>query len=208
MTNLSTQKRIESIITSLSQGILFELTDDSRAQQTVKGLSEGYQFIIDSDLEKYDMGEREFFQLAGLVNQQPVHLSPEGLPYRQNSAQITSMPHPPHPSVIPSLMNQVFYLTSDESPKSGIEKAAICQGGVFAIQPLDDGNKRVGRVMADRVMIRNGLNIPGYESREEYIGCLEGVYRNIKDRIRHTDDISDSSLYEPLIDKIARAQHE
>lgn len=202
------ERYVTQVLNSLQEGIIFEVGEEiDMGTRVSKGLIQAYQYIFNQGIT-IDMGEKEALMINTLVNQGRIPTLPPYFDfrsiYRSSNPRVTGMSNPPNYPMVPGLMNQLFYLASDESHLSPIEKAALCQGGVFGIQPFDDGNKRTGRVMSDKVLVRAGLNIPQFESREEYIVVLGDVFERIRGKTtkQENPDISDMRLYEPLIEKI------
>lgn len=196
------------VLNSIPEIFLFEVPKNYHEAQIVKGICQGYDFILGKLGE--DITDGDLLYLNRVIQGGfSVYNSSNPNPYRSTQAKIINFKNdPPHPMYVSKLMNRVLYLLSNQSDLSALEKAALAQGGIQYIQPFEDGNKRVGRLLSDKVLFENNLKTPIYNQRDNYIELLHKVYTGISPLVKDTNfnEIYDKNVYEPLINYLKKFQ--
>ncbi len=103
-------------------------------------------------------------------------LHPEAGQWRKGTVSLTKSRHrPPHPQQVPGLMAEwLAWLRSDAAQYHPILRAAIAHHQFVAIHPFMDANGRVGRLILNLLLMRDGF-APALllrEQRLQYIRAL------------------------------------
>jgi Fic family protein len=77
--------------------------------------------------------------------------------------------------LVPQMMEQLIQWYSDHKEKHPVEIAAFCHHRFVAIHPFPDGNGRVGRLVMNYILMKNGFPpaIVRNENRQDYYLALE-----------------------------------
>ncbi len=83
---------------------------------------------------------------------------------------------PPRPAVIPSLMNKLITFASTSKEQFIPIKACLCHYSFEKIHPFLDGNGRVGRIILQAVLAKDGYGMRGLLTLEEYLDAHRSDY--------------------------------
>jgi Fic family protein len=88
---------------------------------------------------------------------------------------------PPEWSDVPTLMKDLIKWINEENLLPIPIKAAIVAYQLLTIHPFEDGNGRTSRALSTFILTKEGYDLRGFNSMEEYyVSDLDGYYKNIQ----------------------------
>jgi len=142
----------------------------SRAREGIKNLREAWKYLR---VLKDPFNDGTLKTLATII-EPDFNMTPN---FRQDRVSLNMQEYtPPNPLRVPELISQAFFdLKNNECHP--VEKAAKAHLYIAGIQPFNNGNKRLARLMQDKILLDANLppaTIPSGE-REAYIDILENA---------------------------------
>jgi Fic family protein len=192
---------ISRVIESIIQLYEIEKKVDSKGIGILRGLQAGYEQTfkrIHLPIEKETVIRiNEKVQDKGSSNY--IHMG-----YRISNVQNfktqnrkLSILTPPMPVEIPGMMDNLIDRLNDDTLNPE-QRAAMALGGIFHIQPFDDGNKRTGKILMDKILLENNLSLSGFGSSNAFKNALV----ESEDRITSYKKIFQIKTYAPIVKAI------
>ncbi len=194
-------KNVLKLLDSIKEGVSFEDTTNSYGTQTLENLTSAYQYLLEDCFER-EISEKELMVTNSLVRNIPCQQNYRAFPVNVTNRGAASL----NPELITPVMNRLIYLINDNS-LTVEERAAIAQGGIYYVQPFEDGNKRTGRAIMDKVLLENRYNLVKFGDRENYINSLFEVCDNLKKDKNEGQLLERKKSFEPLTSIIRDSQN-
>lgn len=161
------------------------------------GHKEAYLYVEDLVKQKVPMSEKTIKEIHSLVLMD--RREDRGI-YRRVPVTIMGAVHtPPQPYLVPTKMEQLILHYEQMSALHVVERAAIFHLEFEAIHPFIDGNGRVGRLLLNLELMKEGyppINVK-FADRKRYYNCFTSFYEKRNDPSEMVSLVS-QYLYEEL----------